>query len=433
MKEKCRYGKSLKLKVSGLKFRGLVACGLWLMACGLWLGCEEKKQEQKTELNNPDSEIYTCPMHPEIVQDHPGICPKPECHGMALVLKTEDTLIAPVIKHVNSSVLASIKTVKPVYAIMPVVVEADGYIDYNENMKNNIASLVGGRIEKLYVRYNYQPVKKGQRVLDLYSPELITAQENLVYLLNNDSMEQSLINAAKQKLALLDFKGELLNELIRTKKVKQTIPIYSNYNGYVYEKSATSAMNPMAAAQTENTGTGKQLTVKEGKYVMMSETIFYVANNENIAVMFQVKSEDVSKVQKGAEANIINEGNRELKGKVDFIEPILKEGRKTMTGRIYLHNTDDDFKVGSLVKVKIKGEVYETLWVPASAVMDMGKGKFVWLKKNGNFTAKIVETGLRSGDRIEIADGLTEADEIAIEAHYLIDSEGFVKENENEE
>ncbi len=436
MKERCKYVKaSLQFAVgSRQRILSLVYCLLLIL---LIVGCGEmgaEKQEPETKDSAAEKIIYCCPMHPEVQQDHPGKCPKPECKGMELVPKMSKGMIN-VLKPVNTSVLTSVKTTKPVFQKMPMDVEANGYIDYDDRTKNNISSLVSGRIEKLYVKYNYQPIHAGEKVFEIYSPELVTAQENLIYVLNNDADETTLIESAKQKLRLLGFSDDLLNELVKTKKVMRTVPVYSKYEGHVHqmeEMKSSPTMNQMGASQVSNYASDKELAIKEGQYVMMGETVFNVISQESIAVILQIKAEDLGKVTKGQMAEVIIDGGMTMNSKIDFIEPILKKGTKTIIAKVYFNNAKLNHKIGSLLKSKIKGKEFEALWVPLSAIVDLGKEKVVWVKREGNFIAKKVETGVSSDNMIEISDGLTESDEIAMEAHYLTDSEEFIKTNENE-
>ena len=435
MKRKCRYVNSIKYQVSSIKIIILVL-GSWFLV----LGCGEKPKPVRKDSFGETSDlkpktIYYCPMHPDVQQDHPGKCPHKECNGMALLSKSLDSLSENVLKPVNASVLSSVQTIKPVFKKMNLGFEATGYIDYDNRTNNNISSLYSGRIEKLYVKYLYQPIHKGEKVFEIYSPELVTAQENLVYLLNNDATETGLISAAKQKLMILGFMNDLLDELVKTKKVIQAVPVFSNYEGHVHEaktvKSSSSGMSETEEKRNDYLS-GAKLSVKEGMYIMMGETIFNVVSDEKLAVILQIKATDMSRVHPGQEVEIEVEEGQKINGKIDFIEPILKDGAKTMVARVYFDNSKQDFKVGSLVKAKIKGEEFGALWIPLTALVDLGKEKIVWVKENGNFVATKVETGARADGMIEISDGLTEESEIATEAHYFTDSEGFIKTSQDE-
>src|SRR5688500_15496931 len=137
-----------------------------------------------------NADTYTCPMHPTVVSDRPGSCPV--C-GMDLVRKarageaveiTED--LSKLIKSPNEIVVASIKTIKGEYKSVPVTVQAQGVVTYDTRKIFTIPARVGGRIEKIYLKHAFQQVAKGQKIAEVYSPELIKAQRELLFLLEND-------------------------------------------------------------------------------------------------------------------------------------------------------------------------------------------------------------------------------------------------------
>ncbi|MFR1445835.1 efflux RND transporter periplasmic adaptor subunit, partial [Acinetobacter baumannii] len=105
-----------------------------------------------------------------------------------------------------------------------------------------ISARYSGRIERLYVRYRYQKVTKGQKIMDIYSPELVTAQQNIIFLLKNDPANSSLINAAKQRLLLLGLTNQQLSQLIRSGKPSLTVSVYSNYTGHLHETTGDNTM-----------------------------------------------------------------------------------------------------------------------------------------------------------------------------------------------
>jgi membrane fusion protein, copper/silver efflux system len=417
MKENCRYDKAAW--TSALERKRDILLGLLIV---LFSACNEPEKKVETVTETPHT--YYCPMHPDVMQDHPGKCPKPECQGMDLVLKITGAFDM-VLEPVNASVLGSVKTINPIYKSMPADLVLKGYIDYDDRTKNNVSSLVSGRIEKLYVKYNYQPIRKGQKLFEIYSPELVTAQENLLYLMSNDPGQKGLIENAEQKLSLLGFTPEMLSILKKEKKPRRTVPVYSSYNGHAHAGSSDMQRSEMKAGAGE-------LPVKEGQYIMMGETVFTIVSNENLAVVLQVEPENISKLSNNAEVVVTSEDGKTLKGKIDFIDPVLKPGAKTLTAKVYFNNSDLQLKAGGFVTALVKGEDVEALWVPVSAILGLGKDNIAWLKNGTRFTAKRVEVGLHSGNMVEIADGLTEADVIAAEAHYMIDSEGFININSTE-
>ncbi len=178
-------------------------------------GMELVKMDQTTMPQNHDHENeaaeYTCPMHPEIIKDKPGSCPV--C-GMDLVKKetggsasTEIGLEA-LLKPTNEFVVSSIPVTTIEQKEEHINIETLGTIAYDTRAVGTISARVSGRIEKLYVRHRYQKISKGQRIMDIYSPEILTAQQNLLFLLKNDPENKAFIESAKQKLLLLGMSSQ---------------------------------------------------------------------------------------------------------------------------------------------------------------------------------------------------------------------------------
>ncbi len=437
MKRKHRYGSGLRFTVYSLLLSKQIFAVFLLVFIFSCDETKQKKQELKTEKRKMET-VYYCPMHPHVTQNHMGKCWEDECKGMDLILKTSDDLLEQVLQPVNTSVLSAIRTVKPVYKKMDLDIVTNGYIDYDSRTENNISSLYSGRIENLYIKYPYQPVRKGEKLFEIYSPELVTAQENFLYLLQNDSTETGLINAVSQKLKVLGFTDAMLKEIVKTKKSKITIPVYSPYEGHVYtgeNMQSSSGKETMERKPKDGFLRNENLSVKEGMYIMMGETVFNIVNPNNVVALLQIKARDLSKINQDANVEITIDGNPEMvmHGRIGLIEPVFKEGSKTTTARVYINNSEHKHRVGTLLKARIKGSELETLWIPTSSLVDLGSEKIVWLMKNESFTAKRVETGTITNNMVEVSDGLTEEDEIAMEAHYLIDSEAFIKIKDNEE
>jgi Cu(I)/Ag(I) efflux system membrane fusion protein len=432
MKRKYRLDKSSTFKTASFKFCELNLLGF---LCFLFFtSCNENVKQQQPETINIKHETYYCPMHPEIQQDHPGTCPKPECKGMPLIKKLSENILNIVLEPVNSAILSSIKTINPVEKEMSISFEAQGFVDYDNRTKHDIASKYNGRIEKLYVKYNYQNVSKGDLIFDIYSPDLNTAQENLVYLLNTDSKETELINAAKQKLKLLGFTDVQIEDLVHSKKVVSVIPVISKWDGHIHEMLDNEGNNDSQGVMNKKNQATPELSVKEGMYVTRGQTVFNVVDPHQVVVMLQIRSENISKIKLNqiVELTLDETPTMSIKGKINFIEPFLKNNSKTLMARVDIDNSDHMHKVGTLVKAMIKNEAVDGVWIPAKSVIDLGKEKMVWLKKNGHFIAHKIEVGTITKDWIEVIDGITKNDGIAAEAHYLSDSESFVKISDDE-
>jgi len=380
---------------------------------------------------------YTCPMHHQILEDHPGSCP---ICGMTLVKKSGQgsegagISLNTVLQPVNSSVLSDITAITPEEKEMPVQIVAQGYLDYDTRSFNNIASRFSGRIEKLYIKYAFEEIHQGQRVFDIYSPDLVTAQQDLVFLITHSSQETELINAAKEKLLLAGMALSQVNQVIKTGKAFYSLPVYSPYEGHVHDRAHSQMADAPPAQGTPDFSNTTALSVKEGMYVEKGQTLFNVVNPHHLWAIIKVELKELSalKLNEPVKITLPDIPGKELIGKVDFIEPFLESGDKTVSIRVYLDNHDHELKVNSPIKAVIETGKINGLWVPRSAVIDLGRTQIVWLKKGSAYQAHKVNAGAVDGNEVEIIKGLSLTDSLASNAQYLADSESFIKIQNNE-
>ena len=191
---------------------------------------------------------YTCPMHPEIIRDAPGTCP---ICGMDLVEKitegianTKDSLNF-LLKPTKEYALSQIKSIHPTVKKLQLKVDVPGKIMFDPKEVSVIAARVSGRIEKLYTKQNFQLIERQQKLMDIYSKELVTEQENYIYLLNKDAANTTLIKAAENRLLLQGLTADQIDELNKTKKSLQSITLYSPYSGHLHEMNASSFAGEM--------------------------------------------------------------------------------------------------------------------------------------------------------------------------------------------
>nr|WP_294791092.1 efflux RND transporter periplasmic adaptor subunit [uncultured Mucilaginibacter sp.] len=379
---------------------------------------------------------YTCPMHPQILQDHPGSCP---ICGMTLVKKSGQASegagisLNTVLEPVNGSVVSSVKAIVPEQKEAPTIISADGYLDFDTRTFNNIASRFSGRIEKLYIKYAFQKIYQGQRIFDIYSPELITAQQDLIFVLKNSPQEIGLLNAAKQKLLLQGMTNEQVNQVIKTGKPFYSLPVYSAYEGHVHDMPH-GQMGGASATTPSDIANNLPLTIKEGMYVQKGQTLFNVVNPHMLWAIIKVDRTDMAalKLNQPVKITLPDLPGKTLAGKVNFIEPVLQNGDKTTSIRVYLDNMDHELKVNSLVKAGIRTGQTKGLWIPRSALVDLGSRQIIWLKKGPSYQAHQVNTGTIIGAQIQITKGLAVTDSLASNAQYLTDSESFIKTKGNE-
>ncbi len=380
---------------------------------------------------------YTCPMHPQILEDHPGSCP---ICGMTLVKKSGQASegagisLNTVLQPVNSSVISGVNAITPEQKQIPTTVSANGYLDFDTRTFNNIASRFSGRIEKLYIKYAFQEIHQGQRIFDIYSPDMVTAQQDLIFINKNSPQETGLINAARQKLLLLGMTSAEVNQVIKTGKPYYSLPVYSPYEGHVHDMPHTQMENPADASPPSDFANNLPLSVKEGMYVDKGQTLFNVVNPHMLWAIIKIDPSSVSaiKLNQPVKITLPDLPGKNLYGKVNFIEPTLQNGDKTTSIRVYLDNMDHDLKVNSLIKAEIKSGSAEGLWIPRSALVDLGRTQIVWMKRGAAYVAHQVNTGTTNGNEVQITKGLSVTDSLASNAQYLTDSESFIKTQGNE-
>jgi Cu(I)/Ag(I) efflux system membrane fusion protein len=312
-----------------------------------------------------------------------------------------------------------------------VEVNALGTVAYDTRLVNTISARISGRIERLYVKYRYQHIMKGQKIMDIYSPELLTTEQELLFLLKNDPSNASLLNAAKQKLLLLGVSETQLNQIISTKKPSLAISVYSNYSGHIHEAGNTMPEENIGGQRMDISRITEELSIKEGMYVEKGQNVFQIYNVDRSWVLLNFFPEYLGLIKEGDAVMVIPETapSKKFRAKINFIEPIYRKENKTLTARAYFDNSQMQIPVGSQVKAAIFVNTSESNWLPKDAVLSLGINKVVFIKVSGGFKAQKVEAGLTYNNQIQILSGLNATDSVAANAQFLTDSESFIKVN----
>ncbi|MDP4284648.1 MAG: efflux RND transporter periplasmic adaptor subunit [Bacteroidota bacterium] len=414
-----------------MKKKTLIIKTFLLLSIGLgslgFAGCKDQSKAKVTS-NAKAEEIYTCSMHPQVIEHAPGRCP---ICGMTLVKKENaareisavdlSTLLQPV----NNTVLSSIPVTAMQTEKQQLQLNALGTVEYDTRFMKTISAWVSGRIDKLYIKYRFQPVRAGEKVMEIYSPELLTAQQNLLFLVKNDPENTSLIHAAKQKLLLLGMHESDLQRMINNGKAQANITIYSNYTGHIHEAGQMGYSAQPVSLPTET----PELTVKEGMYVDRGQPVFQVNDMRHVWITLNLYPGDNAMIKKGTPVTIIpeTEPDKKIEAKIDFIEPFYRDNSRTLTARVYFNNSDLMIPVGSQVKATLHVNTSLNNWLPQAAVLSLGLNKVVFLKEGKVFKAQQVSTGISANNLIQITGGLNAKDSVAANAQFLVDSEGFIK------
>ena len=409
-----------------------IGSGLLITACLLLIttACNDKKEDHSQ--HQQQLVQYTCPMHPEIIRDAPGKCP---ICGMDLVKKESDgkknveVELASLVKPTNEFVVSAIPVTTIQKREEQIEIEALGNIAYDTRQVGSISARVSGRIEKLYVRYRYQKVSKGQHILDIYSPEFLSAQQNLLFLLKNDAANTTMIDAAKQRLLLLGMTGQQLQKVIQSGQPSPTVAVYCNYSGHIHEATKSNNMNNETGLMKDVSLVTEELSLKEGMYIQKGESIFTIYDPGRAWAVLNIYGESQALVKVGNAARVVPETApaKDFRATIDFIEPFYRKESKTLTARVYFNNTQLRIPIGSQVRATIFGNTKDAFWLPKEAVLSLGIDKVVFKKSAGGFIVGKINTGITYERHILVLSGLSETDSVAANAQYLMDSESFIK------
>ncbi|MEO7802679.1 MAG: efflux RND transporter periplasmic adaptor subunit [Ginsengibacter sp.] len=405
-------------------------CFVFIVMMVFTTACKHKNTENHSHETVETKQLYTCSMHPQIIRDKLGNCPicemqlvKKEDNGQ----KVNSIVLEDLLKPTNEFVITSVPVTTIENKSEDIAIEAIGNIQNDTREIGSVSAIVGGRIEKLHVRYRYQMIERGQKIMDIYSPEIATAQQNLLFLLKNDATNTSLINAAKQRLLLMGMSSQQLSQLIRTGKASLTVTVYSKIMGHIHEAGAEK-MDATGNMEIPPLTTSP-LTIREGMYVQQGQRIFSLTNPYKAWAVLNIFPENQHYVKVGNAVKIVPEAmpQKAFRAQINFIEPFYRQGSKTLSARVYFDNYQKQIPIGSQVRANIFGNTTKANWLPKEAVLSLGINEVVFLKTSGGFIAHKIQTGIRQEKFVQVISGLSTKDTVASNAQYLTDSESFIK------
>jgi len=401
--------------------RKLVAIGLILLTLfGAFVLIQryQHKAGHQHETEVAAKQIYYCPMHPNYTSDRPGECP---ICGMTLVLKKEkakqhvekgEVFLSP-----EKQQLIGVKTSKVKFVSLQKVIQAKGIVDYDERKVFDVNTKFEGWIEKLFVNYTGRLVNKGEPLFTIYSPELVSAEEEYLLSIKNREIgkesglpqikasSEALVESAKKRLKLWDITEEQIRQ-IEAGTIQKTLTIYSPYSGVVTEKMA-----------------------QEGMKIMPGESLYKIADISSVWIIADIYEQDIPLVKIGQVAEISLLSGKVLHGRITYIYPYLEGELRTVKIRIEVANPGYILKPNMYVNVGIKVELGRRLAVIEEAVIDTGERQIVILSKgDGHFKPVEVKIGSKVEGFYEVLSGVKEGDEVVTNANFLIDSESRMKE-----
>jgi Cu(I)/Ag(I) efflux system membrane fusion protein len=357
---------------------------------------------EHSEGNKREPLYWVAPMDDNYRRDKPGKSPM----GMDLVPVYEnasDDLGKGTIK-INPSVINNlgVRTEKVKYSQLDNQINTVGFITYNEDKLAHIHPRIAGWVEKLYVKATGDLVKKDQPLYELYSPELVNAQEE--YLLTLLAKDNRLIQASESRLKALHIPQKIIDEIKATKQVKQNVMFTAPQSGII-----------------------KDLNIREGFYVDLGTKLFSIGDLSEVWVEAEVFERQYRKIHQGDKVSMNLDYLPEhiWQGEVDYIYPILDAKTRTVRIRLRFQNPDFALKPNMFAQVVIHdSNNKKQILIPKEALIRTGTQDLVVLAKSGGRIKSLeVKVGNQDKRYIEVLSGLNEGDAIVVSAQFLIDSE----------
>jgi Cu(I)/Ag(I) efflux system membrane fusion protein len=347
---------------------------------------------------------WVAPMDPNYTRDKPGKSPM----GMDLIPYYGDDGSGPdegkgTIR-ISSDVVNNlgVRTVKAKFKPLHTQIDTVGYVTYDEDRLVHIHPRVEGWIEKLYVKAIGDRVKKGQALYDIYSPELVNAQEELLLAL--DRKNKRLIIAAENRLVALQIPKQAVKELKKTRKVSQNITFYAPQQGVV-----------------------ENLNIREGFFVKPGATILSIGDLSEVWVEAEVFERQAAQVQTGTPLTMTLDylPGQVYKGNIDYVYPTLDAKTRTVKVRIRFKNEHGEFKPNMFAQISIHTSAdQDALLIPKEALIRTGnQDRVVLALGEGSFKSVEVKVGRFDSESVEILSGISDGELVVSSAQFLLDSE----------
>jgi Cu(I)/Ag(I) efflux system membrane fusion protein len=366
--------------------------------------CSCKQNQKQTELVK-----YTCPMHPEIIQDKPGTCPicfmdlvkvgtaadDGSIHLNERQIKLANVIVAPVVKREMN-----IKTI------------LNGRVAVDEEQTEIISSRVEGRIEKLFFKEVGQTVRQGELLYEIYSEQLLTLQQEFLIAQRQaeelkEPKYEAFLQASEKRLLRFGMSKGQIKTLSQERRTSSRVTFLAQAGGII-----------------------ARIDVNEGQYVSEGSALYRLEKIDKVWVETQLYSNEIPLVKVGDQVQVEASGfeNNFVPGKIIFLSPELQKGNQIITLRVQIDNSDKKFIPGMQANVIISRLGRNTIVLPIEAVVREESANHIWVQEgDGSFKIRNVTTGQETSDEIEIKDGLEENENVVVSGAYLLYSELVLK------
>ncbi|NIM65847.1 MAG: efflux RND transporter periplasmic adaptor subunit [Candidatus Latescibacteria bacterium] len=302
------------------------------------------------------------------------------------------------------------------YRKLEKVIRTVGRVDYDERRLTTVSTKVSGWIEKLHVDYTGKFVKKQEPLYEIYSPEVVSAEEEYVLALRGQARAgaelparwqqdvKTLLESAKRRLEFWDVPSEHIQDLEKTQRITKTMMIHSPADGFVLKRN-----------------------ILEGSFVKPGYELFTIADISRVWVYADIYEYELPLIETGQTAEFSSSyfPGETFIGKVTYIYPYLEEKTRTVKVRFEFANPGWKLKPGMFANVRLNVPVAEKgLALPEEAVLDTGERQLVFIRKSeGVFEPREVKLGLKAEGYYQVLEGVAEGEVVAVSANFLIDSE----------
>lgn len=394
------------IKVGGILVLGFLIG--WLVFGGNSESSLVENEHSHTEAE--ENQIWTCSMHPQIRQNEPGECP---ICGMELIpaMNAGEKTGNPATFQMseNAMKLANVSTMKVSKSEAARILRLNGKVELNETNTYTQSSHIPGRIESLNVNFTGEQVRSGQTLATVYSPELVTAQEELLQAVQIKENQPELFEAAKEKLRNWRIGEKQINRILDTGKPLEHFPITADVSGIVTEK-----------------------LVNLGDYVERGMPIYQISDLSEVWVLFDLYENQLGWVKEGSKVEFTVKAipGETFKGKITFIDPLLSSQSRVATARVKVDNSEGKLKPGMFVSGKVQTDIggasSNELVVPKSAVLWTGIRSVVYVKEdlgnNVGFTLREIILGPALADAYIVKKGLEAGEEIVVNGTFTVDA-----------
>lgn len=400
------------------KYRNyLIAAGILIVGIligNLFSGGDSETTHKDGEheyVQDPETQLWTCSMHPQIKMEKPGNCP---ICGMELIpleesSSTSESIASNEIVMTEEAIqLANIQTTVAKESNAAKEIRLLGRVQPDERRLFSQVSHLPGRIERLYVNFTGEKVYAGQKIVRIYSPELISAQKELFETIKSKDVYPQLYKASRNKLKLWKLSDKQIDAIEKSGDVQEQIDILSDHSGYVMKRN-----------------------VELGDYIMEGQTLFEIANLSTVWVMFEAYESDIAWIDINDKVTFTIQAlpGKTFTGKVTYVDPFVSSSTRVAKVRVEVKNPNNkllpEMYANGLIEAEMSN-VDDAIIIPKSSVLWTGKRAVVYVKvpheKTISFVYKEIELGADMGDYYIVESGLEAGEVVATNGVFRIDA-----------